>query len=89
MIRLLKNIDFVAADKNGEIIEGQFVKGDILDSTNNPTGISNGSVVLHEGRYFLVTDEANLDSSVWGNLNETNLEGGDFFFTQWVAQRWS
>ena len=27
----------VAADKNGEIIDGQFVKGDILDSTNNPT----------------------------------------------------
>ena len=69
----------VAADKSGEIIDGQFVKGDILDSTNNPTSISNGSVVLHEGRYFLVTDEANLDSSVWGNLNETNLEGGGFF----------
>ena len=56
-----------------------FVKGDIVDSTANPAALVDGAVVLHDGRYFLVTDEANLDSSVWDSLTETNLEGGGLF----------
>ena len=32
--------------------------------------------MLHEGRYFLVTDDSNLDSTLWNSLNETNLEDG-------------
>ena len=69
----------VATDPSGEIIDGMFVKGDIVDSTANPAALVDGAVVLHDGRYFLVTDEANLDSSVWDSLTETNLEGGGLF----------
>ena len=69
----------VATDRSGEIIDGMFVKGDIVDSTANPAALVDGAVVLHDGRYFLVTDEANLDSSVWDSLSETNLEGGGLF----------
>ena len=66
----------VASDEDGEIINGQYVKGNIVDSTNNPAALVNGSVALHEGRYFVVTDENSLDTTVWSSLNETNLQGG-------------
>lgn len=69
----------VAAGKDGEIINGQYVKGDIIDSTVDPSALTNGAVVLHEGRYFLVTDETNLDSNAWNSLSATNLEGGGLF----------
>ena len=66
----------VATSGDGEIIEGNFVKGDIVDSTADPSALTNGAIVLHEGRYFLVTDDSNLDSTLWNSLNETNLEDG-------------
>jgi len=66
----------VASDEDGEVVNGQYVKGNIVDSTNDPAVLLNGSVALHEGRYFVVTDENSLDTSVWSSLNETNLQGG-------------
>ena len=65
----------MAADQS-EPVTGQYVKGNIVDSTNDPAALLNGSVALHEGRYFVVTDENSLDTSVWSSLNETNLQGG-------------
>ena len=65
----------MGADQS-EPVTGHYVKGNIVDSTNDPTALLNGSVVLHEERYFVVTDEINLDKSLWSSLNETNLQGG-------------
>ena len=71
-----QNYRLVASDEDGEVVNGQYVKGNIVDSTNDPAALLNGSVALHEGRYFVVTDENSLDTSVWSSLNETNLQGG-------------
>ena len=71
----------VATSGDGEIVDGNFVKGNIVDSTADPSALTNGAIVLHEGRYFLVTDDSNLDSTLWNSLNETNLEDGGYAFT--------
>ena len=66
----------IASGNKANIINGTFIKGDVVDSTSDPAALTNGAVVLHEGRYFLVTDDANLDSSLWDSLTESDLEGG-------------
>ena len=66
----------VASSENGEIVNGQYVKGDVVDSTKNPNLLVNGAITLHEGRYFVITDENSLDTNLWSSLNETNLQGG-------------
>ena len=45
----------VASDEDGEIINGQYVKGNIVDSTNDPAALVNGSVALHEKGVILLS----------------------------------
>lgn len=66
----------VSADEDGEIINGPYVKGDIVDSTFNPDGLVDGAVALHEGRYFVITDENNINNNDWDSLSSTNPQGG-------------
>ena len=77
----------VASDEDGEVVNGQYVKGNIVDSTNDPAALLNGSVALHEGRYFVVTDENTIDTSVWSSLNETNLQGGGVSIPSMATQK--
>ena len=71
----------VSASESGEIIDGPFVKGQVLDSTSSQGTFEVGSVILHKGRYFVVNDAVTAndpatDPSEWEALNATNLEGG-------------
>ena len=52
----------VASSEGGEIVSGQYVKGEVVDSTKDPNLLVNGAITLHEGRYFVITDENTIDT---------------------------
>ena len=59
-----------AAGEGGQVIDGLFVKGQISRSSELGQFVQN-STVLHEGKYYLVTDPVATDKSLWSYLEES------------------
>ena len=58
------------------LFEGNFVKGTAIDTSDPNNGnwqnqLADNQVIQHEGRYYLITDSENVDTSVWPYLQES------------------
>ena len=59
-----------AAAEGGSVIDGLFIKGQVTRSSEIGQFVKN-STVLHEGKYYLVTDPASTDKTLWPHLEES------------------
>lgn len=66
----------VAAGEGGSIVKGTFIKenGQVFSASEN---FQNNDVILHEGRYFLVQDSANVDPTNLSYIVESFPPNGD------------
>ena len=66
----------VAAGEGGSIVKGTFIKenGQVFSASEN---FQNNDVILHEGRYFLVQDSANVDPTNLSYIVENFPPNGD------------
>jgi len=61
----------VASSKDGSIIQGPYIKGNLQLFKPGDTGIQAKDVVLHEGRYFLVENPAGVDKDNLAKIVES------------------